>query len=90
MTQILIFDCLSAKTSVLKCDRQDFHEIFPCREMNWHKEGIGAAIAEAKSKGEIFAVFVKSKFRSKYPHTTVGRDLDFRSSRSFTRRDSGS
>ena len=29
--------------------------------MNWHKEGIGAAIAEAKSKGEIFAVFVKSK-----------------------------
>lgn len=28
--------------------------------MNWHKEGIGAAIAEAKSKGEIFAVFVKS------------------------------
>jgi len=28
--------------------------------MNWHKEGIGAAIAEAKSRGEIFAVFVKS------------------------------
>jgi len=28
--------------------------------MNWHTEGIGAAIAEAKSRGEIFAVFVKS------------------------------
>ena len=34
---------------------------YPLAEMNWHKEGIGAAIAEAKSRGEIFAVFVKSK-----------------------------
>ena len=33
--------------------------------MNWHKEGIGAAIAEAKSKGEIFAVFVKSNSNKK-------------------------
>ena len=40
--------------------QQDFHET-PLADMNWHKEGIGAAIAEAKSKGEIFAVFVKSK-----------------------------
>ena len=36
--------------------------------MNWHKEGIGAAIAEAKSKGEIFAVFVKSKLWNLLSH----------------------
>ena len=30
-------------------------------DMNWFKEGIGAAIAEAKSKGAIFAVVVKSE-----------------------------
>ena len=29
--------------------------------MNWFKEGIGAAIAEAKTKGAIFAVVVKSE-----------------------------
>ena len=57
--------------------------------MNWHKEGIGAAIAEAKSKGEIFAVFVKSKssIQSTIARSLVGSDLDCRSSRSRTRGD---
>ena len=41
--------------------------------MNWHKEGIGAAIAEAKSRGEIFAVFVKSEIKYQY---FVGSDFD--------------
>ena len=39
---------------------------YPLAEMNWHKEGIGAAIAEAKSRGEIFAVFVKSESHPTY------------------------
>ena len=63
--------------------------INPLAEMNWHKEGIGAAIAEAKSKGEIFAVFVKSKFQSKNCHT-IGPDLDCRFPRSCRRGDSES
>ena len=39
--------------------------------MNWHKEGIGAAIAEAKSIGEIFAAFVKSPPEAAQEETQV-------------------
>ena len=62
---------------------------YPLAEMNWHKEGIGAAIAEAKSKGEIFAVFVKSISIQRTPNT-IRPDLYCRSSRSYARGDSGS
>ena len=39
--------------------------------MNWHTEGVGAAIALAKERGAIFAVVVKSPAEAAQEETSL-------------------